>query len=88
MRPRTRTLTSVHDALLADIVAPSQIVGKHTRISNGRKNIKVYLDPIDKVDFEDKLDAFTEAYKLLTHKKVTFDFGKPSTFVSQLIDYK
>ena len=47
-RPRSRTLTAVHDAILADIVAPSQIVGKHARISNGKKSIKVYLDPLDR----------------------------------------
>ena len=87
-RPRSRTLTNVHDAILADIVAPSQIVGKHTRISDGKRNIKIFLDPLDKQDFEDKLDVFTEAYKKLTNKSVTFAFVKPSTFEAQLIEFK
>ena len=88
MRPRSRTLTAVHDAILNDIVSPSTIVGKHARISNGKKVTKVYLDPLDKEEFEDKIDALTEAYKHLTNKKVTFDFGRPNTFVSQLIEYR
>ena len=82
MRPRSRTLTAVHDALLNDICSPSTIVGKHHRISNGRRVTKIYLDPLDKEEFEDKTDALTEAYKHLTNKKVVFEFGKPSSFVA------
>ena len=88
MRPRSRTLTAVHDALLNDIVAPSAIVGKHARVSNGKRVLKVYLDPLDKEEFEDKIDALTAAYKSLTNKSVAFDFGKPTTFESQLIEYR
>ena len=81
MRPRTRTLTSVHDALLEDVVSPAQIVGKHTRVSvNGNKIHKIFLDPLDKEKVEDKLDAFTETYRKLTHKKVQFEFSTPTPF--------
>eukprot|EP01097_Dermamoeba_algensis_P005429 TRINITY_DN3451_c0_g1_i2.p1 TRINITY_DN3451_c0_g1~~TRINITY_DN3451_c0_g1_i2.p1 ORF type:complete len:184 (+),score=46.71 TRINITY_DN3451_c0_g1_i2:67-618(+) len=44
-RPRSRTLTAVHDALLDDLVYPTDITGKRTRYRlNGSVQYKVYLD--------------------------------------------
>jgi small subunit ribosomal protein S7e len=42
LRPRTRTLTAVHDGILEDVVYPAEIVGKRVRYRlDGSKIIKV-----------------------------------------------
>lgn len=74
-RPRSRTLTKVHENLLDDMVYPTEIVGKRTKVKvDGSKVIKVFLDRKDHTSLEYKLDTFTAAYKKLTGKDVVFEF--------------
>ncbi|KAH0839637.1 40S ribosomal protein S7 [Lanmaoa asiatica] len=74
-RPRSRTLTSVHEKILEDLVFPTEIVGKRTRIAvDGSKLLKVVLDSKDATSLEYKLDSFSSVYRRLTGKDVVFEF--------------
>uniref|UniRef100_A0A8C3LRI0 40S ribosomal protein S7 n=1 Tax=Chrysolophus pictus TaxID=9089 RepID=A0A8C3LRI0_CHRPC len=59
-RPRSRTLTAVHDAILEDLVFPSEIVGKRIRVKlDGSRLIKVHLDKAQQNNVEHKVNKFT-----------------------------
>ncbi|KAF9481982.1 40S ribosomal protein S7 [Pholiota conissans] len=74
-RPRSRTLTSVHEKILEDLVYPTEIVGKRTRVAvDGSKLLKVLLDSKDATSLEYKLDSFSSVYRRLTGKDVVFEF--------------
>merc|ERR1712226_490781 len=59
-RPISRTLQSVHTAILDDLVYPAEIVGKRIRIRlDGSRLFKVHLDKTQQTNIEHKTDTFS-----------------------------
>ncbi|KAK7801142.1 hypothetical protein U0070_007056 [Myodes glareolus] len=58
--PRSRTPTAVHDAILEDLVFPSEIVDKriHVKLDSSRL-IKVRLDKAQQNNVEHKVETFS-----------------------------
>lgn len=74
-RPRSRTLTAVHDAMLEDVCYPVDIVGRRTRVGvDGKKLYKVYLDPTQEKTIESRIDSIVGVYKKLTGKNISILF--------------
>merc|ERR1712139_101490 len=62
-RPRSRTLTAVHDNILEDLVYPAEIVGKRIRVKlDTSRLIKVHLDKSQQNNVERKADTYTAVY--------------------------
>jgi len=81
MRPRNRTLTSVHDSILEDLVLPGSIIGRRIRHRlDGSTVMKVALDQNDEPALRDKIDAIAHIYKKLTTKEVQFEFRQELSF--------
>uniref|UniRef100_A0AAZ3P002 40S ribosomal protein S7 n=2 Tax=Oncorhynchus TaxID=8016 RepID=A0AAZ3P002_ONCTS len=66
-RPRSRTLTAVHDAILEDLVFPSEIVGKRIRVKlDSSRLIKVHLDKAQQNNVEHKVSRVAVCSPTLT----------------------
>ncbi|XP_057614729.1 40S ribosomal protein S7-like [Chionomys nivalis] len=73
--PRSQTLTTVHYAILEDLVFLSEIVGKRIRVKlDSSWLIKVHLDEAQQNNMEHKVETFSGVYKKLTGKDVNFEF--------------
>ncbi|ODV89305.1 hypothetical protein CANCADRAFT_137205 [Tortispora caseinolytica NRRL Y-17796] len=73
-RPRSRTLTAVHEKILDDLVYPIEVSGKRVRhLVGGGKLLKVYLNNKDANTIDHKFESFQAVYQRLTGKQVIFE---------------
>ncbi|CAD8174951.1 unnamed protein product [Paramecium pentaurelia] len=80
-RPNSRTLISVYDAILEDLIAPTFILGRRTRVRvDGSKFYRIFLDEQDQAELEPRLDAIKAVYKLLTTRDIEFEFKRDDVF--------
>ena len=74
-RPFSRTQTAVHDAILEDLVYPTEITGKRLRFrADGSKQLRIHLDKKDQPTQEGRLDTYNVVFKKLTGKNAVFQF--------------
>lgn len=77
--PRNRTLTSVYDAVLEDLINPALIIGKRIRYRlNGSQLVKIFLNEESRAFLENKTNLIAQLYFALTNRKVVFEF-RPET---------
>lgn len=78
-RPVSRTLKSVQEAVLDDLVFPAGITGKRIRFKvGGSRLMTCKLTATEATTLEGKLDTFAGVYKALTNKDVRFEFEASS----------
>lgn len=55
---------------------------------DGKKHMKVFLDPLDREKIEGKLEAISHIYHKLTTHKVSILFSRPNSFQKKVLDAK
>merc|ERR1712039_1103458 len=81
-RPRSRTLTSVFDSILDDLLVPGNITARRIRHKlNGKLTYKIWVNEENKAYLEERSDAIAHIYKSLTHRQIDIDFkNEPKYF--------
>lgn len=73
--PRDRTLDTIFNAYLEDLVYPATIIGKRTRFPQGKaRQFKVIIDPVDKDSMDYKVPSIIVCYKALTNRSLHIEF--------------
>jgi small subunit ribosomal protein S7e len=76
LRPRNRSLKAVQEAILDDLVFPSEISGKRTKVKvGGGRVLSISLGLKDKDSVFDRKDVIEAVYKRLTTKSVQLDIN-------------
>lgn len=81
--PNSRTLTSVHDETLNDLIFPAEMIKKSTRINqSGKQILKIVLEEESKEYFSEQRKELVELlYKELSDRKVEISFGQQPDYI-------
>merc|ERR1711912_164639 len=80
-RPRSRTLTSVFDSILDDLLVPGNITARRIRHKlNGKLLYKIWVNEENRVYLEDRVDSIAQIYESLTHRKIDIGFKNDPKF--------
>merc|ERR1711881_767735 len=82
MSPRSRTLTSVFDSILDDLLVPGNITARRIRHKlNGKLIYKIWVNEENRPYLEERADAISQIYEALTHRNIQVDFkNEPKYF--------
>lgn len=81
--PRSRTLTSVYDSLLEDLLVPTYVIGKRTCIRlNGQSYYKIYVNDVHQEALKNRIDTIEKIYYQLTNRKTSIEFRPEQSFAS------
>ena len=79
--PKSRTLTDVCDAILEDLLAPGQIIGRRMRVRlNGTHLYKIHVNEESRPYLQDKVETITQIYHALTNRKIAIEFRSELNF--------
>ena len=80
-RPYSRTLTSVQEAILTEMLLPGIIISDRVRVRlDGTSVRKVTLDKTEQHFLEERTEAIKNAYKKLTTRDIEISFEKEPMF--------
>ena len=80
--PRSRTLSSVYECLLDDLISPANILGKRIRHRlGGHQTLKVRLNVDNKGFLQPRLAAIKQIYLSLTKRNLAFEFVEESNYM-------
>merc|ERR1711953_1572739 len=81
-RPRSRTLTSVFDSILDDLLVPGNITARRVRHKlNGKLIYKIWVNEENRPYLEERADAISQIYESLTHRNIEIDFKNEPKYV-------
>lgn len=80
-RPFSRTLTSVQEATLTELLLPGTIISDRVRVRlDGTSVRKIVLDKTEQHFLEERTEAIRSAYKKLTTRDIEISFDKEPTY--------